>query len=112
MAMTGNHLAMSTADTVFIKNHNNAGNVRVIGVTTDAHEQVPNKTPSGVQKILLTSDHMDQDELQTADTMLKAEIRMGCSWLESWYYNPVIWAPRLGKKILASIAQIPELGFS
>jgi len=41
---------------------------------------------------------MDQDELQSADAALKAEIRSGCSWLESWYYNPVIWAPQLGKK--------------
>lgn len=115
MAMTGNHLAMATADTVFIKNHNNAGNVRVIGVATGTYSQastISGKMPTGPQQLLLTSDHMDQDDLQKADVALKSEIRTGCSWLESWYYNPVIWSPRLGKKILASIAQIPKLEFS
>lgn len=101
MAMTGNHIAMATADTVFIKNHNNAGNVRVIGVLDGARMTtitISGKIPTGQQKLLLISDHMDQDELQSADAALKAEIRSGCSWLESWYYNPVIWAPQLGKK--------------
>jgi hypothetical protein len=111
MAMTGNHLAMQTADTVFLKNHNNTGNVRVVGVGVDvgAHEQAPNKIPSGVQKLLLTSEHMTYDKLETADTALKVEIRTGCSWLESWYYNPVIWAPRVGKKILASLADLQKI---
>jgi hypothetical protein len=103
MAMTGNHIAMQTADTVFIKNHNNAGNVRVIGDTADT-QPISDKIPTGPQQLLITSDRVTNEELQYADQELKNEIRTNISWLESWYYNPVMWTPRLGKKILAGLA--------
>jgi hypothetical protein len=103
MAMTGNHLAMQTADTVFIKNHNNAGNVRVIGDTVDT-PPISDKIPTGPQQLLITSDRVTYEELQNADSELKNEIRTNITWLESWYYNPIMWTPRLGKKILAALA--------
>lgn len=108
MAMTGNHLAMQTADTVFLKNHNNCGNVRIVDAgSPDANKTVADtRQPSGAQKLLITSDQMSSDMLEKYDKELKNEIRCSISWLESWYYNPVIFAPQLGKKILATLSNI------
>lgn len=110
MAMTGNHLAMATADTVFLKNHNNGGNVRVVDATSPianiTNNKIVAKQPSGQQKLLITSDQMSSNDLEIQDTELKLDIRYGISWLESWYYNPVIWTPKHSKKILTSIADL------
>jgi hypothetical protein len=102
MAMTGNHLAMATADTVFLKNHNNGGNVRVVGVMNpDANtsNKIVATQLSGQQKLLINSDQLSQDELNILDIKLKQEIRCGISWLESWYFQPVIWNPFISFKI-------------
>ncbi len=108
MAMTGNHKAMATADTVFLKNHNTCGNVRVVDAgSPDANKTVADtRQPSGAQKLLMTSNHMSSDILEKCDKELKNEIRCSISWLESWYYNPIIFAPQLGKKILATLSNI------
>ena len=104
MAMTGNHLAMQTADTVFLKNQNNCGNVRVVGNSSDINTDTQQKKTIGPQKILMTSNQLTPDELNTLDIEVKQQISTGISWLESWYYNPVIWTPKLAKKILANLA--------
>jgi len=106
MAMTGNHKAMATADTVFLKNHNNSTNVKVIEKSTECTTNITQITnfPTGPQKLLITSDQLSREELLQDITELKSEIRLGCSWLESLYYNPVIWTPKHSKKILASLA--------
>jgi hypothetical protein len=122
MAMTGNHEAMSTADTVFLKNHNNGANVKVIAKDKNdiySKNNVDNannikdnpllKFPDGEQKLLIISNHLSPKELLVEDINLKEQIRAGCSWWESWYYNPVIWAPQLGKKILGSLASVQNV---
>jgi hypothetical protein len=93
MAMTGNHEAIATVDTVFLKNHNNGANVRVIGISqfiTDTQKTQITKFHLGPQKLLITSVQLSPEELQMMANKLKDEIKAGCSWIESWYYNPVI----------------------
>lgn len=108
MAMTGNHRAMATADTVFLKNHNNGANVRVVGIdqsrSTNNNISIT-KNPRGIQKLLITSDQLSSEELGNDAEKLKTEILSGCSLLESWYYNPVIWTPKHAKKILANLSR-------
>ena len=113
MAMTGNHRAMATADTVFLKNHNNGSNIRVVGIDQSGsninininNNRSITKNPRGIQKLLMTSDKLSSEELANDEEKLKTEILSGCSWLESWYYNPIIWTPKHSKKILASLSK-------
>jgi len=109
MAMTGNHEAMQTVDTVFLKNHNNGANVKVVAIPSTYKST---KFPDGLQKLLINSNQLSPEELLAEDTKLKEEIRAGCSWMESWYYNPVIFGIHdLGKKNQANFANTVHTKF-
>lgn len=87
MAMTGNHKAMGTADTVFMKNYYTAKNT-VIQTTLDNELKL-----SVNQDILMTSNKMTKDLLVIADKKLKKEI-YNTVYIEHpllyYIWNPVI----------------------
>jgi len=115
MAMTGNHLAMGTADTVFLKVQNSARNVRVHLVGVDGGEPADGFLSLADlpvrNRALLTSDRMTPSELVERDADLKAEIanRVGQSTnsrslgrLKRTAWRPVVYAPASWEKTIGT----------
>lgn len=80
MAMTGNHNAMKTADTVFIKNaktlENNSENVlenvSIIGLNMNMNTML---SIDDIDDILMTSDKMSLFKLHNCDKILKKVLK-------------------------------------
>ena len=90
MAMTGNHKAMLTADTVFLKNKNTFSNVIINTKYTT--------TPYSLEydELLLTSDKMSDSKLLQIDNKIKTNIIDSLNPIQKLYYNPVILSNVLG----------------
>lgn len=86
MAMTGNHNAMKTADTVFMKyKHDAKRNVRIT--------VIPQETPIpslSYDRLLLTSNVLNLGELYEKDLVLKQSIRKSLDPLPALWWRPVI----------------------
>jgi hypothetical protein len=97
MAMTGNHRAMRTADTVFLKHLTSKKNVEVTIDDLDPITGLPGS------QYLLTSDWMSLKDLKTAKNSLKKRIKQGLNWAEKVYWQSVIftggWSKTLGKSL-------------
>lgn len=101
MAMTGNHNAMKTADTVFMK-HSSGKNVECI--TEPKLFSVP--TLPG-KNFLLTSDQLSLNELKKEDIKEKINIIKSLGLIQRFYWEPVIltgtpnmgWTKTLGKTL-------------
>ena len=88
MAMTGNHNAMKTADTVFIKNLTTLNNVSIIGVNMNINTML-----SITDDILMTSDKMSLSKLHNCDQILKKTIKkelFSSNQLLNLIYQPVM----------------------
>jgi hypothetical protein len=66
MAMTGNHTAMKTADTVFVKHLGTGRNVAVCPADAARPAQL-----QGAQQLLLTSSRMSLSQLRKEDARVK-----------------------------------------
>lgn len=84
MAMTGNHNAMKTADTVFMK-HISGKNVKC----TTEPQLMPVPTLPG-NKFLLTSDKLSLNELKILDLKEKCNIYKSLGFIQRLYWDPVI----------------------
>lgn len=91
MAMTGNHEAMRTADTVFLKN--STGNIKCIfnDYYHDTYDYIYNKNQ--VPDILLTSNKLSKRELLEEDEKLKKYIKTTHGHFLGRFFQPVIMAP-------------------
>ncbi len=98
MAMTGNHNAMKTADTVFMK-HISGKNVKL---STD--QKLPSVPTLPGTNFLLTSDKVTLNMLKQMDSHEKTNITKTLDFVEGFYWKPVIltgtpntgWAKTLG----------------
>jgi hypothetical protein len=96
MAMTGNHLAMQTADTVFIRNVHNGKPVKfnVVNSADDNNKSgysAIGTADSGPQpELLVTSDSLSNFELDIKLDMLKKKIMDSLSYLEWLYWKPEV----------------------
>ena len=123
MAMTGDHNAMKTADTVFLKDKKDKSNVEVVLDLTDLYENknlnnnnldtysldtcsldtcsldtcnyIKNITKkcTSSKDLLLTSDSKSLKKLYTDDVNLKAQIWADLNFVERLYWNAVIYTP-------------------
>jgi len=96
MSMTGNHIAMGTANTVFLKTKKTSKNTPVYAKTECARTVYP-KTD-----LALTSNQLSLVELHTVDAGLKRQIKQTVSELSEWaainamrgaVFQPVIYTP-------------------
>jgi hypothetical protein len=96
MAMTGNHNAMKTADTVFMK-HVSGKNVKCITEPILPSGLVP--TLSG-NNFLLTSDKLSLHKLKDLDTKEKVNITSSLGIIQKMYWQSVILTgtPNIGWK--------------
>lgn len=85
MAMTGNHNAMRTADTVFLKHRATRGNVAV--ATEPALPAVPGLPGD---RFLLTSDARSLEALRVEDEAIKARILASVGTFKSLWWHPVV----------------------
>lgn len=85
MAMTGNHNAMKTADTVFIKNRQTKKNVVI---TTKP--KMNNVDGISGSDFLLTSDDKNLEQLHIDDSIEKSKIYSTLNLIEKVYWMPVI----------------------
>jgi hypothetical protein len=101
MAMTGNHNAMKTADTVFMK-HNSGKNVECI-----TEPNLPTISTLSGNNFLLTSDKLSLSDLKQLDRKEKSNIMKSLGFIERLYWEPVIltgtpnlgWTKTLGKSL-------------
>jgi hypothetical protein len=99
MAMTGNHRAMQSADTVFLKHKESGRNVAIVPTTGQAAPIAPDDTKGDVT-LLMTSNRMAVGQLRAADELVKAGIRQRQSAVKQLWWQPVIATP--GTKLLSS----------
>lgn len=113
MAMTGNHKAMATADTVFLKSIQTNRNIEVLvslpnGEISANAPSTAIATVSPLGKALcLTSDVVPNDILAIKDYVLKQKIKKSLSAFERLYFQPIIltgtssigWNKTLGLKL-------------
>jgi hypothetical protein len=110
MAMTGNHEAMQTADTVFLKNTDTAKNT-VISTDINIYKELK---LSINKDILMTSNKITKDSLVLADEKLKKEIYNTVRINHPLFYyiwNPIItagtstigWHKTLGRSLYDSL---------
>jgi hypothetical protein len=85
MAMTGNHIAMRTADSVFLKHRETKNNVLVRTVP-------PLPVVSGLtgSHFLFTSDEKPLRVLIREDKVLKDRIKASLNFFEALYWQPVV----------------------
>jgi hypothetical protein len=108
MAMTGNHVAMRTADTVFLKHRATRANVRVC--TDPALPPVPGL---GGDRFLLSSDRRPLPALREANDALIRGITASLSPAAALWWKPVVTTPgaALGwSKTLAAFPQATQAG--
>lgn len=90
MAMTGNHNAMQTADTVFLKNSTTNCNISTININVDNINK-PDDNSEIIDDILMTNDKMLLSNLKKYDDILKKSIKNTIN-----YINPLFnlfWQP-------------------
>lgn len=108
MAMTGNHYAMATADTVFIKDRVDGTNIHMSvylkpGDNSDSESEADTRPGAGIMDeaanaLCLTSNLKSLEDLYADDTRLKASVHSNVLALRS-QYNPFhrvlshIWQP-------------------
>lgn len=85
MAMTGNHEAMGTADTVYIKNRNSHNNVKI--TINEKNEEYVSRD------LLLTSNILSLNDIKYQDKILKTEIYNTVEFFRSLWWQPVILTP-------------------
>ena len=95
MAMTGNHIAMSTADTVFLKTASTGKNVSV--TPSSSLEAVKGMS---ADCFLLTSDEKSLDVLRDQVDFLKTAIKSAYTGLDRLILSPVILTLRRWSKTL------------
>ena len=81
MAMTGNHTAMNTADTVLVKNYITGKNVVVKSDT---------KIGEGNNDVIMTSDKCSLQQIKKIDSNLKIKINNELDFISSLYWKPVV----------------------
>ncbi len=101
MAMTGNHHAMSTADTVFMKSTTNR---KSVAITTDP--VLPRIPGMKGDSFLLTSDAMSETSLREISRKLREEILKSHDCITSLWFEPVF---NTSQSLLA-LAQTTGLG--
>lgn len=82
MAMTGNHVAMATADTVYIKNKYTSNNVYIENNISSNCEKIK-------RKLLLTSNNMSLIKLHRINSKIIDKISRD----NSYFFEPVIYTP-------------------
>lgn len=87
MAMTGNHKAMGTADTVFLKSRSARSNVRVTTVPAVATPSAPPQPPSA---FLITSKDKPLAALKAEDEALKGRITASLGSFKALWWKPVV----------------------
>jgi hypothetical protein len=95
MAMTGNHIAMRTADSVFLKHRETKNNVLVRTVPS-----LPVVSGLTGSHFLFTSDEKPLRVLIREDKVLKDRIKASLNFFEALYWQPVVatigWNKTLG----------------
>jgi hypothetical protein len=105
MAMTGNHKAMATADTVFLKNRSDASNTPMSvyikpgdgqemcgdGVDAISMGRSDDLMIEAAEELCLTSNMKSIEDLHADDARIRLSIRDNVSALGS-PYNPLHWA--------------------
>jgi hypothetical protein len=95
MAMTGNHVEMNSADTVFLKNTITGQNVHVATVSPVVNVINMPLSTHLERQLLLTSNKMCLYQIITTDNKLKQEIKTNArhhlGLLASSFWKPVIW---------------------
>jgi hypothetical protein len=123
MAMTGNHEAMKTADTVFMKHGGRSVNCTAYPYVSPSYvapdffsvdyrpklysSSIPSLIAEKPEPLLLTSDKMPLSELLVHDHLEKEEIYNSLSVFEKMYWRPVIltgdktvgWTKTLGTEL-------------
>lgn len=84
MAMTGNHNAMKTADTVFMK-HVSGKNIKL-----STYPKLPSIPTLPGTNFLLTSDRVTLNMLKQMDSHEKTNIITSLDFIEGFYWKPVI----------------------
>lgn len=101
MSMTGNHHAMATADTVFLKHKKNATNVRV---SVDK-QTCDDKADVDPHRLALTSNKNTLEDLKTMDKQYRTQIEAAVGSLSDYgfvnmvrgaLWQPVMWTPPTG----------------
>ena len=87
MAMTANHEAMATADTVYLKNRSTRLNAKVM---TSPVVPPPRSPPVRGSNFLMTSDEKPLSELIKNDVALKAQITASLGRFEALWWKPVV----------------------
>lgn len=103
MAMTGNHNAMKTADTVYIKNRQTLNNVKI--TTT-----LPKIEGLEGNKMLLTSNIMTLNELKIKNNNLKKQIINDIGIIKSLWWQTVILTGNKNNKIINKLGWTKTLG--
>lgn len=106
MAMTGNHEAMNTADSVFIKNRNGKNVAVRAAPAGPVNEGVGSKTcvpgiaGEASADLLISSNHKTARDIIACDRREKNDIAASLNALQRLYWNPVIltckWAKTHG----------------
>ena len=92
MAMTGNHSAMKTANTVFLKDtHTNN-----VAINTSYN---PKQYTIDNEELLITSDKMNSKTLTHIETKIKGDIIDSLAPIEKLYYNPDIQSTVFGVQL-------------
>jgi len=93
IAMTGNHNAMQTADTVFLKNSNTDCNISTINITVDNVNKLDDNLDDNLDDILMTTDKMSLSNLKNYDDILKKSIKNTINYINplfNLFWQPVI----------------------
>lgn len=104
MAMTGNHHAMRTADTVFLKHRDSRANVRV-----STAPALPAVTGLGADRFMISCDERPLVALREANSALTARITDALNPVAALWWKPVVTTP--GGGVLGwhkTLSQFPQ----
>lgn len=98
MSMTGNHRAMSTANTVYLKHRETATNVSIEPIFTSVKQE---ECSTAASSLLMTSSIMPLEDLHKQVALLKDNLSWSLASLSTSLYDPcVIYTSTSWKKTL------------